>query len=147
MKQMKYLTIAVVLLAVSALGQQPDPPSADPLPDYLKISRIESITAEVRDADTNRSVSFVVSRSCWQEIIDSLQPAKRDSERASGKVLGSLKIRYSDLPIRLEIELFDVPEAPGGFAIQENGGHLRFYRGGDSAKLKAAILKARKSDQ
>src|SRR5262245_9869460 len=122
MRTMKHVTFIVMftLLAVSAAGQQPAQPDADPLPNFLKISRIESMTADVRDPATNRSISFVVPRSCWQEIVDSLQPAKRDSERASGKVLGSLKIRYSDLPIQLAIELFDVPEAPGGFAIQEN---------------------------
>lgn len=147
---MKHTTIIVVLmlLAATAAGQEPtqaQPP--DLLPEFLKVSRIESITADMHDAASNRNVTFVVPRSCWEEITASLQPAKRSSERASGKVLGSLKIRYTDIGSQLAIELFDVPNGPGGFAIQENGGHMFYYRGGDSAKLKAAIQKARTSEK
>lgn len=150
MQAMKHVTIIVVLmlLAASAAGQQPAPGQApDLLPEFLKVSRIESITADVHDAALNRNVSFVVPRSYWEEITAALQPAKRSSERASGKVMGSLKIRYSDIGSQLAIELFDVPDGPGGFAIQENGGHMFYYRGGDSAKLKAAIEKARTSEK
>lgn len=147
---MKHLTISamsMLLLAALAVGQEPGQPIPDPLPGFLKISRIESITADLHDDASKSNITFIVPKSNWKAVLESLQPAKRDHKQASGKVLGSLAIRYSDSPSKLAIELFEVPEGPGGFAIQENGGHMFYYRGGDSEKLKAALLKDRAGEK
>jgi hypothetical protein len=67
-------------------------------------------------------------------------PAEKDDQPAKWQTMGWLLItkRWGRSVI---VELFSLPKGPGAFRIEAVGGPM-YYRGGDSARLDAALRAA-----
>jgi hypothetical protein len=117
-----------------------DRAGADPLPSLNDISEV---TADIYQ-ESPKNVKFRVPEAHWQSVFDAMRPAQVDSTPASWVWLGELNIvRKEGRPFK--VFLFDLSEVLGAFAAGESWETRRYYRGGNSAKLKEALEAAQLS--
>lgn len=92
---------------------------------------------------------FDVPQNCWAEIIDSLSPSQYDARPCTWVIAGSMVIECKQGPNRT-IGLYFVGQVPtcpdvitiGAFSAGPNFESRKYYRGGNEARLKAAIIQA-----
>jgi hypothetical protein len=103
------------------------------LPPIGEIEAMSAIYGEMNER-------FSIPREKWPEILDALAPAKQDNQPAKWQEMGLLYItKRSGRPVI--VGLFTLPKGPGAFRIEAIGGPV-YYRGGDSARLSAALQTA-----
>ena len=101
------------------------------------LNEIDAMQAAAYIGGDERHVRFPVPREKWPEILDALTPAEKDDHPAKWQTMGELLIaKHSGRWII--VELFLLPEQPGAFCIKTISGRT-YCRGGDSAKLRAAV--------
>jgi hypothetical protein len=118
-------------------------------PATAEIARI--IVVGYWDPDADKAVSpFDVPQDCWDEIIASLSPSQR------GRILPWVVIGELEIALKtggkIHVDLFDVEKASscpdieliGAFEVSasRDSGPRMGYRGGYTAKLKAALKRA-----
>lgn len=116
-----------------------------PLP--AEIARI-TVTEWRFDNGTTLS-RFEVAAACWDGIIESLSPSQYDSEPCKWIMLGSLVIETKS-GRKCAVDLYRVGSDPGFRDIEPLGAFSagpdfesrKYYRGGTTAKLKAAMERA-----
>jgi hypothetical protein len=117
-----------------ALGCAPKP-KPPPVPLAAEVAAMEGTIDYLEQRE------FTVPQEHWQPILAALLPAKPDPSPATWMGLGELNILDKQgQPIH--IDLYLIEEGPGAFAVQRLGDERTYYRGGDSAKLQAALKAA-----
>jgi hypothetical protein len=137
----KRCALLIVLIGIAGCGRDAQQPPVNPLP---AAAEIDWITAELRLEDRDPAV-FTISPAQWPTVLEALLPAKLDPYPANWQMLASLKVQLTDGK-RLFIELFEISDGPGAFAIETKSGQRTYYRGGDSAKLGSVLGEIQKSE-
>ena len=109
-------------------------------------SEIESMRGVVYDTDAGKKAEFAVAPEHWPAINGALLPATRDSNPAKWVSVGKLDIGKRGGG-RCTVWLFKTSGGPGAFAVGEDWDHRVYYRGGESAKLLAALATARAASE
>jgi hypothetical protein len=130
--------LAVLVIAVLAMWIVPrEPPEAYEFP---AASDIVSMEAELF-TEENES-KFMVPSELYDDILAALSPSQLDPNPAKWVVLGSLEIRTVDGK-SISVDLFDLHDDPvGAFKAGLTPEPRKYYRGGNSARLKRALAKA-----
>ena len=117
---------------------------------FPPLAEIASITVVEWYHDDGTTVSqFDVPEPCWGGIIESLSPSQYDSRPSPWVVLGSMVVKTRQ-GRKCEFDLFSVgshsvfPEIDllGAFSATPDLERRKYYRGGTTAKLRAAIERA-----
>lgn len=107
--------------------------TVDPFPPLADIA---SIDARYYWADMK---TFPVPKSEWKLILDAMRPARLDERLVTRVLLGDLQLTLKD-GRRLMVTLLDGGPGQGAFAIEETP--RKYFQGGDTAKLGAALARA-----
>src|SRR5262249_20646500 len=140
--------LAPLLVASSLIGAGCGliEPTPGPLPP---VSDIRSMIARYYDLDRKQLVEFDVSKDHWGEILDALRPSSFDSNPSKWRVLGKLDIkRQDDRPFAVQLYSVsprDGRQLSGAFSAGETYKDRKYYRGGTTAKLRAALEAASKA--
>jgi hypothetical protein len=102
------------------------------------LGEIEAMRAIYYDGEKN--VHFPVPREKWPYILDALTPAEKDDAPMKWQVIGTLVITKHG-GHEVAVELFSLRELPGAFCVWKFWWRV-YYRGGESAKLDAALRAA-----
>jgi hypothetical protein len=122
--------VVLVVIAVTGVVLR-SPVVWHPVPDP---SKIKSMEATFYDPDSEGKVTFTVAQSHWPAILDSLLPAKADSNPAKWVSLGTVEMKLADGG-SFQISLYSLDSDPGAFSSGPDWEHRRYYRGGSTAKM------------
>lgn len=133
--------IAVILVLCIFLGWWlfGPKPLVNPLPPLANVSSINALGILGES-------EFPIPSTYWQDIYDSLQPARQDDNPAKWAILGKLRIKNMD-GTEKTVPLFELDEVPGAFAVGDFNEARVYYRGGDSAKLIDVLRAAHSASQ
>ena len=110
-------------------------------PPASMIDRIEATV--VRIDHTSDDVFTVPGDEYDREILAALSPSRYDGGGKKWQVMGNLTIQTADGP-SFQVFLFDLDEDQvGAFAVGTTWESRRYYRGGNSGRLRIALEKAR----
>lgn len=147
----KQFSLAALLLVVTLLGILcavwrlfPPGPSAyritKPVDPFPPVEEIESLSAWLYDF-VAVVPEFDVPRKHWQPIRSAMLPAEVDESDliADWVALGHVTIQANDGQT-LDVDLYQTPDDIGAFAVNR-----KYYRGGNSRRLQAAIEQAHRA--
>jgi hypothetical protein len=97
--------------------------------------------ADFYDPDRHENVTFQVPAAHWHPIVSALLPARRDTDPAKWVSLGDLQIKLAGGD-SFHVSLYNVGDGPGAFSSGPNWDQRVYYRGGSSADLEQALVKA-----
>jgi len=117
---------------------------ANPRSGYVfpPASSITSMEAKVFDSLGTNDRVFLVPANLYQEVLSALSPSRYDRFPAKWQILGDLRIRTVEVE-SIQVFLFDLSnQEVGAFAAGPDWESRQYCRGGNSARLRAALEKA-----
>jgi hypothetical protein len=147
-RALRLATLLPILLCIAGChGGSPavvhHPESGYAFPDPKDIRSIE-IRWDLRSEWRNRT--FYAPKDHWAIILSCLTPSERDPRPMKWEAIGSILIRTTE-GNQCWVGLFDTFEDLGAFAAGPTIEDREYYRGGNSAKLKAAIQAAHSASE
>jgi hypothetical protein len=126
-------TLLVAILVGVGLRFFPRERLVDPFPPLADIASM--------DLRSYRSGFKIISapKSTWKQILDAMRPAKFDAEPANWAMIGDLQLTLNSGGTQT-VSLFHGEPGSGAFAIEVFP--RKYYRGGDTTKLLAALAMA-----
>jgi hypothetical protein len=109
--------------------------------DSRTVAPLNEVEAMRAIYDTGeKDVRFSVPRENWPDILDALTPAEKDDAPMKWQGIGTLVITKRG-GHQVAVDLFSLDKPPGAFRVWTCWWRV-YYRGGDSAKLDAALRAA-----
>jgi len=131
------LCVGAAVWFVSDLWQRPLP----------QIESIESMEAWLLEENSGSKFQFRVPQEHWRKIYTTLLPARRDHHALKWAVLGGLELTLWD-GSKTVVALYGLPaDSDGAFSTPPVNAQRRYFRGGNSADLRAALRAAYEAAQ
>jgi hypothetical protein len=140
MKNMMLLCAAILFGSIGC-NMQPKVEDGRQVPPISDVTEMKAKMYSPDKDTLGKQITFVVPKEHWQPIYDNVVPADVDPAPAKWEWMGELTISLNNGESRM-VFLFNLDGPKGAFAAGTNWKHRQYYRGGNSAQLKQALLAA-----